>query len=169
MALSILRFLCKTFSKLLKLSLQKTLFRGWFFKKWYIQIKNLYRYKLISVAKRSEPKRCSKEYRQSHTKQCKLFTWKKNWILAWSIKLSNEWKLFLWHFLLSLWPLFLVAFLFFCIFFIISHLKIIRCIVKLSIATSTYFLLNTIEKNRIEKCFFGVPNDLNTSLHLYFK
>ena len=37
--LSVLRFLCKTFSILLKLSLWKTLFCGWFFKNSYIQIK----------------------------------------------------------------------------------------------------------------------------------
>ena len=73
--------------------------------------------------------------------------------------------IFFFRFDLFFWLLFSSS----AFFFIISYLKIIRCIVKLSIATSTYFLLNTIEKNRIEKCFFGVPNDLNTSLHLYFK
>ena len=40
----------------------------------YIQIKNLYGYKFVMPAKRSEMKRCSKWYRSTHTKQCKLFT-----------------------------------------------------------------------------------------------
>ena len=46
LALSTLKFLCKTFPKLLKLSLQKTLFRGWFLKNSYIRINILYGYKL---------------------------------------------------------------------------------------------------------------------------
>ena len=51
LALSVLTFLCKTFSTSIKLSLRKTLFRGSFFKKSYIQIKNLYDYKLVTAAK----------------------------------------------------------------------------------------------------------------------
>ena len=60
LALSVLRFLCKTFPKSLKLSLRKTLFRGWFSKISYIQIKKLYGYKLVRAAKWYELKRCSK-------------------------------------------------------------------------------------------------------------
>ena len=45
---SVLRFFCKTFSKLLNLTLRKTLFCRWFLKNSYIQIKKLYHYKLIS-------------------------------------------------------------------------------------------------------------------------
>ena len=41
LALSVLRFLCKTFSKLLKVTLRKALFCGWFLKKSYIQIKKI--------------------------------------------------------------------------------------------------------------------------------
>ena len=51
LALSVLTFLCKTFSTSIKLSLRKTLFRGSFFKKSYIQIKHLYDYKLVTAAK----------------------------------------------------------------------------------------------------------------------
>ena len=60
LALSVLRFLCKTFPKSLKLSLRKTLFRGWFSKISYIQIKKLYGYELVRAAKWYELKRCSK-------------------------------------------------------------------------------------------------------------
>ena len=45
LVLSVLRFLCKTFLKLLRLTLQKTLFHRWFLKNSHIQIKNLYGYK----------------------------------------------------------------------------------------------------------------------------
>ena len=38
-----------------------------------LKIKNLYGYKLVRDARRSEFKRCSKSYRRNHTKQCKLF------------------------------------------------------------------------------------------------
>ena len=48
LALSFLRVFCKIFSKLLNLTLRKTLFRGSFKKNWYIQIKNLYGYKMQS-------------------------------------------------------------------------------------------------------------------------
>ena len=37
LALSVLRFLCKTFSKLIKFTLRNTLLCGWLFKKSYIQ------------------------------------------------------------------------------------------------------------------------------------
>ena len=60
LALSVFRFPCKTFSKLLNLTLRKTLFCGWFLKSSYIQIRNLYGCKLARVAKRSELIRCSK-------------------------------------------------------------------------------------------------------------
>ena len=52
--LSVIRLLCKTFCKSLKLRFQKTLFGGWFFKKSYIQIKNLYGYKLVRAGKQSD-------------------------------------------------------------------------------------------------------------------
>ena len=58
LALPVLRFLCKSFSKLLKLILQKTLFHGWFLKNSYIQIKNVNGYKPVRAAKQSELKRC---------------------------------------------------------------------------------------------------------------
>ena len=57
---SVLRFLCKTFSKLRKLTLRKICFCGWFLKTLYIQIKNLYAYKLVRAGKRNKVKRCSK-------------------------------------------------------------------------------------------------------------
>ena len=41
-ALSVFRFLCKTFFKLLTFTLQNNLLRGWFFKNSYIQMKSLY-------------------------------------------------------------------------------------------------------------------------------
>ena len=61
-------------------------------------------------------------------------------------------------------------------FYILSHLQIIRCIVKSLIATSTYFLSKYNWKNRGWKIFFGcqswcpnwytgLPNGLNMSLH----
>ena len=52
----VLRFLCKTFSKLLKFALQNTPLPGWFFKTWCIhgiQIKNLCGYKLVKAEKQS--------------------------------------------------------------------------------------------------------------------
>ena len=58
LALSVLRFLCKAFSKLLKLTLQKTL--DDFIKNSHIQIKNSYGYKLVKAVKQSELKRCSR-------------------------------------------------------------------------------------------------------------
>ena len=39
--LSVLRFLCKTFSRSLKVTIRKALFCGWFLKKSYIQIKKI--------------------------------------------------------------------------------------------------------------------------------
>ena len=52
-----LRFLCETLSRLLKLTLQKTLFCGWLIKyiqiNPYIQIKKLYDYKIVRAAKQS--------------------------------------------------------------------------------------------------------------------
>ena len=56
LAMSVLRFLCKTLSKLLKLTLLKTLFHGWFFKNSYIQVKKLYSSKFMRAAKQSELK-----------------------------------------------------------------------------------------------------------------
>ena len=51
LALSVLRFLCKTLFKLLTFTLPKILFRGSFLKNQYIQIKNLYGYKLLRARK----------------------------------------------------------------------------------------------------------------------
>ena len=59
-ALSVLRFLCKIFSKLLQFTLQNTLRGRCFLKNSYIQIKNLCDYKLVWTAMRSQLKRCSK-------------------------------------------------------------------------------------------------------------
>ena len=76
LTLSVLRFICKIFFKLLKLTLQKTFFLGWFWKKfiyYYIYSnKKMYYYKILRAAKQSELKRCSKWYRRNHTKHCKL-------------------------------------------------------------------------------------------------
>ena len=56
--LSVLRFLCKTFSKLLKFALPNTPLHRWFLKNWYIhiaiQMKNLYGFNLERAAKRPE-------------------------------------------------------------------------------------------------------------------
>ena len=51
---SLVRFLCKTFFKLLKLLLWKTLFYRWFLKNSYIKIKNVYGYNLAGASRRSE-------------------------------------------------------------------------------------------------------------------
>ena len=48
---SVCSVLCKTLSKLLKLLSPKTPFCGWFLKKSYIQIKELYSFKLLGTAK----------------------------------------------------------------------------------------------------------------------
>ena len=61
LALSVLRFLCKTFSLLLMLTLRKTLVDDCK-KNSYIQIKNLYSYKTVIAAEQSELKRCSVNY-----------------------------------------------------------------------------------------------------------
>ena len=50
-ALTVLQFLCETFSKLLKLTLRKTLFQGWFLTNSYIQRKKLYGYKLVRAVR----------------------------------------------------------------------------------------------------------------------
>ena len=84
MALRVLRFLCKTFSKLLEFTLQNTLLLVNFVKNSYVQIKNLHGSKLVRAPKRSELKRGSKWYRRNHTKQSKLFTKKEKQIFAWS-------------------------------------------------------------------------------------
>ena len=60
LALLVLRFLCKTFSKLLKFTLRNTLPRGQFLKKLFIQMENLNDYKLVRVTKLRQLKRCSK-------------------------------------------------------------------------------------------------------------
>ena len=68
-------------------------------------------------------------------------------------------------------PLCLIVFLFWLHFCILSYFKIIRCIVKSMIATSTYFLLKYNWKKENLKSVFGRPNqhtgllsDLNMSL-----
>ena len=60
LALSVLKFLCKTFPKLLKFTLWNTLPLGWLLKNSYIHKQNLYRYKLARAAKQSEMKKCCK-------------------------------------------------------------------------------------------------------------
>ena len=60
LALYVLKFVCKAFSKLLKFTLWYTRGCGWILKKSYIQIINLYEHKLVRIAKWSELKRCSK-------------------------------------------------------------------------------------------------------------
>ena len=103
LTMSVLRFLCKTFSKLLKFTLWNTLLCGWFLKNSYIQINFFYGYKLVRAAKRSELKRCSKWYRGNCTTQCKplmsfneweqvLKEIKKKRTFAWSTMYLNEWK-----------------------------------------------------------------------------
>ena len=59
LTLSLLRFFCKTFSELLKLTLRSTISRGWFLKNSYIHKQNLYGYQLVRAAKQPELKRCS--------------------------------------------------------------------------------------------------------------
>ena len=58
--LSVLIFLWKTFSRLLIFTLRNTLLCRQYSKNSYVQIKNLYGYKLVRAAKQSELKRCSK-------------------------------------------------------------------------------------------------------------
>ena len=73
----------------------------------------------------------------------------------------NEWKHFRWQFLLSLQLLYLIVFLFCLHFCILSHFKIIRCIVKSLIATSTFSLLKYNWKKKTWKVFFWVPEFAN--------
>ena len=54
LALPVVRFLRKTFSRLLKFTLRNTALKGWFFKNSYIQIKNLYGYKLARTEEKEE-------------------------------------------------------------------------------------------------------------------
>ena len=64
---SLVGFLCKTFFKLLKLLLWKTLFYGWFLKNSYIKIKNVYGYNLAGAARRSELRKMQQvEQKESH-------------------------------------------------------------------------------------------------------
>ena len=126
------------------------------FKKLYIQIKNVYGYKLLRAVKRFELKRCSKQYRRNHRKQCKLFTSKKKRILTGSIMQLNDLKHFGWRFLLTLQHLFLIVFIVCLNFCILSLFEIIRCIVKSLIATSTYLFVEIQLKTELWKeVFFG--------------
>ena len=59
MVLSVLKFLCKLFSKLLKFTLRNTCPRGWYLKNSWIHKQNLYGYKLVRAVKQSELRRCS--------------------------------------------------------------------------------------------------------------
>ena len=70
LTLPVLRFLCKTFSKLLKFTLRDTLKK---FKKIHIfkKKKKIYVHKLVRASKQSGLKRCSKWYRTNHTNQLK--------------------------------------------------------------------------------------------------
>ena len=60
LALSVLRFLCKTFSKLLKFTLWNSFLCRWLLKNSNIQIKNLCGSKHVRAAKGSELMRCMK-------------------------------------------------------------------------------------------------------------
>ena len=120
---SVIRFLCKTFSKLLKFTLQNTL-SGWCLKNSYIQIKHLHDHKNMRAGKQSELKRWGRQYRKNHTKQSKLFTSFNEWehvckktktkkrTFVGFITYSSEWKHFHWHwkFLLSYRPFFVALF-----------------------------------------------------------
>lgn len=66
LALSVLRLLRKIFSKLFKFVVWNTLLHGWFLKKPYIQLKNLYGCKHVQTVKLSELKRRRKKYRSNH-------------------------------------------------------------------------------------------------------
>ena len=79
-----LDFFVKHFSNYLSLPF-KNLFVDDFLKKSYIELKQLYGYKLVRAAKWSERNRCIKQYRRNHKKQHKIFMLKKKWILAWCI------------------------------------------------------------------------------------
>ena len=70
LALFVLRFLSKTFPKLLKFKLQDTLLGGWFLK---IHIFKKKKNVLVRAVKQSGLKRCSKWYRRNHSKQYKYF------------------------------------------------------------------------------------------------
>ena len=78
LALSAHRFLCETFPKYLKFTIQKALFRWWFLKNSYIQIKNLYSFKIVKAAKESgsyegiRAWKMQKYSRRNHKKQCIL-------------------------------------------------------------------------------------------------
>ena len=87
-ALPVLRF-CKTFSKILRLTLQKLFFVDDFLKIHIFKQKICYAYKLVRAAKLSEFNRCSKYYKTNHKNQWKLFTLKKKQIFAWFITLLN--------------------------------------------------------------------------------
>ena len=88
---------------------------------------------------------------------------------SWSITYVNKWKCS-----------FCLIVFFFCLHFcLLSHFKIIRCIVKSVIANSTYFLLKCNWENKTWKVFFGrqslghpkqytgLSNGLDTSLKVY--
>ena len=60
LALCVIRFPCKRFSKLHIFTLQNILLCRWFFKKLCIWVKRFYGYKLVRAAKWSKMKRCSK-------------------------------------------------------------------------------------------------------------
>ena len=135
LALFIFRFHCKTFSKLLNLTLRKILFRGCILKDSYIQIKNLYGYKLLRAANRSELKRCSKYSTELITRSSVNYLCKrKSEYSRGLLETLSYVDSFIFRFDLCL--------IFSCLdFCILSHFEIIRYILKSVIATSTYFLL----------------------------
>ena len=64
-----------------------------------------------------------------------------------------------------LWPLCLIIFLFSLHFCILRHFKIIRCIAKSLIATSTYFLLKSNWKKENLKGVFWAPEIARPNQH----
>ena len=101
---------------------------------------------------------------------------KRKWTFVWCILYLNEWKLFWRQYLLSLQRFFFSHFFPFCLYFFLLHqFEVIRCFVKLLMATSACFFWNATKKRKLEKCFLGPrfgypncytshPNTLSTSL-----
>ena len=157
--LSVLRCLCKTFTKLLyfKFILRNPLLRGWFFKKFIyshgIQIKYLSGYKLVRAAKRSEKMqlKVQKEWHEAQHSRDLLHVYINENAFVDSFFFRFYFKL---SHCLSLLSAFLSTFLSVC------HFEIIRCILKSLIATSTYFCWNT---RKLEKSFLGAQTGISIS------
>ena len=98
--------------------------------------------------------------KESH-KAVKLFTQKKKWTYEWTIAYWNKWKHFHRQFLLSLQHLVFPFCLHFCL---LSHCKIIRCIVKLLIATEHILCWNTTtQKGKLKNGLLGVQTSIPVS------